>query len=148
MARLFSNLTAVRHGWKGGGLYVIVAVVLFAVVVFLLFRGHSSGPQEAAADVARPRRQWLPSRLRWFRCRSRWSIHADPQPAPRRRFRRPLQAQIAAHRLVAQPVVAAGSERRIPRPRRPSRKPCRRSRSQPATVIEVRNKLNKVLPCR
>ena len=71
MARWFSNLTAVRHGWKGGNLYLIVAMVLFAVVVFLLFRGHSSGPQEAAADGPRPRRQLLPSRIRSFRCRSR-----------------------------------------------------------------------------
>ena len=54
MARWFSNWAAVRHGWKGGNLYLIVAIVLFAVVVFLLFRGHSSGPQEAAADVATP----------------------------------------------------------------------------------------------
>jgi hypothetical protein len=36
---------------KVGGLYVAVALAVFAAVVFLLFRGHSGGPREAAAGV-------------------------------------------------------------------------------------------------
>jgi hypothetical protein len=52
MARLFSRLTTYRQGLRGGGIFVVVAVVGFGVIVFLLFRGHASGPQDAAARDA------------------------------------------------------------------------------------------------
>ncbi len=45
MARLFSRL-------KSNGVFVILAVVMFAGLVFLLFRGRLSGPQEAVASDA------------------------------------------------------------------------------------------------
>jgi LysM repeat protein len=55
MARLFSRLMTSRHHLrKNGGVFVIVAVAVFGLVVFLLFRGHSSGPQGAAANDAPP----------------------------------------------------------------------------------------------
>jgi LysM repeat protein len=49
MARLFSKLVPGRGAWKGGALYLVVAVLVFAGAVFLLFRGRSAGPQEAGA---------------------------------------------------------------------------------------------------
>jgi lipoprotein-anchoring transpeptidase ErfK/SrfK len=49
MARLFSKLVSGRGAWKGGALYLAVAVLVFAGAVFLLFRGRSAGPKEAAA---------------------------------------------------------------------------------------------------
>jgi hypothetical protein len=56
MARLLSRLMTSRPHFlkKNGGIFVIVAVGVFALVVFLLFRGHSSGPQEAAASDVPP----------------------------------------------------------------------------------------------
>jgi len=50
MARWFSHLMTSRQGLKSGGVFVILAVVVFGGVVFLLFRGHAGGPQEAAAS--------------------------------------------------------------------------------------------------
>ncbi|MCL5279749.1 MAG: L,D-transpeptidase family protein [Planctomycetes bacterium] len=50
MARWYSGLI----GLRSGGVFVILVVVAFGAVVFLLFRGHSSGPQEAAASAAPP----------------------------------------------------------------------------------------------
>jgi hypothetical protein len=47
MARWWSRL----GGLKGGGVFVAVAVVGFGAVVFLLFRSHAAGPQEAAANT-------------------------------------------------------------------------------------------------
>ena len=55
MAHLFSRLMTSRHRLKkNGGAFVIVAVGVFGLVVFLLFRGHASGPQEAAASDVLP----------------------------------------------------------------------------------------------
>ncbi len=48
MARWSSGLISLRSG----GVFAILAVVAFGAVVFLLFRGHSAGPQEAAASAA------------------------------------------------------------------------------------------------
>jgi LysM repeat protein len=48
MARWYSGL----KGLRSGGVFAILAVVAFGAVVFLLFRGHSAGPQEAAASAA------------------------------------------------------------------------------------------------
>ena len=48
MARWSSSL----KGLRGGSVFAILAVVAFGAVVFLLFRSHSAGPQEAAASDA------------------------------------------------------------------------------------------------
>jgi LysM repeat protein len=52
MARLSLNWFGGRT--KAGGLYVVVALAVFGVVVFLLFRGRTTGPQEAAASGGAP----------------------------------------------------------------------------------------------
>ncbi len=54
MARMFSNSTGSRHGWKGSGPYLIVTLVLCAAVVSLLFWSRSPGPQEATAGGIAP----------------------------------------------------------------------------------------------
>jgi L,D-transpeptidase ErfK/SrfK len=46
MARWLSGLV----GLRSSGVFVILAVVAFGAVVFLLFRGRSAGPREAAAS--------------------------------------------------------------------------------------------------
>jgi LysM repeat protein len=52
MARWSSRLMKYLPGVRGGGVFAVVAVVGFGAVVFLLFRGHAGGPQDAAASVA------------------------------------------------------------------------------------------------
>jgi LysM repeat protein len=42
---------------RTGGLYVVIALAVFVAVVFLLFRGHTSGPQEAVAGGGAPAAQ-------------------------------------------------------------------------------------------
>jgi hypothetical protein len=58
MAHLFSRMTRFvtprRLLRKNGGILVIVAVGVFGLMVFLLFRGQAAGPQEAAASDALP----------------------------------------------------------------------------------------------
>lgn len=49
MARLFSRAGRKRRRLKNNTVYLIISVVVFAVVVFVLFRGDSSTPQEAGA---------------------------------------------------------------------------------------------------
>ena len=49
MARLLSSTGRKRRGLKNNTLYLAVSIVVFAVVVFILFRGDSSVPREAGA---------------------------------------------------------------------------------------------------
>ncbi len=49
MPRFSSDSTRNHHGRRVNSVFLISASVVFAMVVFLLFRGHSSGPQEATA---------------------------------------------------------------------------------------------------
>jgi LysM repeat protein len=49
MARILSNLLRDRQGRRANSVFLASATVVFVVVVFLLFRGHSSGPQEVVA---------------------------------------------------------------------------------------------------
>ena len=146
MARLFPNLTAARHGWKGGGFYLIAALVVFAVVVFLLFRGNASGPQEAAAG--NPARE------------TETAVQPDPVvPSPQ-----PTVATAADSAPAAVPEVAASTlAQTMPEPMvasQPSAEPANTPnpqaeieitealsllRSQPDEIIRVRDRLNKVL---
>jgi LysM repeat protein len=52
MARLSFNWFGGRT--RAGGLYVVLALAVFAAVVFLLFRGHTTGPREAVAGDNTP----------------------------------------------------------------------------------------------
>jgi hypothetical protein len=137
-----------RHSWKGGGVYLVTAVVLFAVVVFLLFRGHSAGPQEAAAGSPAPQTQV-----------SVESNPAAPAVQPAVQTTTTLEATPAAAVLPSTPVVASPQ----PEPAvltQPAVVPASNAnpqaaaviaealsqiQAQPGSVIEVRNKLNKTL---
>ncbi len=50
MARSYSNSRHKRNGRRFNSIFLTSAVVVFVVVVFLMFRGGSPGPQEAVAE--------------------------------------------------------------------------------------------------
>jgi LysM repeat protein len=145
MARFLSNFSTARRGWKGGGVYLIAALVLFAGIVFFLFRGRSSGPQEATLDPA-PETQ--------TDVRSEAAIPA-PQPAVTTASNpatttAPEVATAALVQTVPSPAVASQT------PAEPAGTPNLQAQaavdealallqSQPGAVVEVRNRLNKVL---
>jgi hypothetical protein len=153
MPRLFSNFAAVRHGWKNGGVYLVTAVVLFAVVVFLLFRGRSAGPQEAVAGSPAPDTQvaamsnpvapvaqtpvqtaTTPDPTPAAAILPVTPAVTQPQPEPA------VAVQPAATQSVVPPAVAAN-----PQAQAAITEALSQIQTQPASVIEVRNKLNKVL---
>jgi hypothetical protein len=123
MARWFSHLVTSRQGLKnGGGVFLIVAVAVFGTVVFLLFRGHSPGPQEAAANDASQA--------------SAVERSPGPEAASGQRQIQPTDAgpsSTAATGLQGAGVDAAITEA------------ANLIRSQPGEVIQVRDKLNKLL---
>lgn len=143
MARLFSRLTNVRSGLRGGGFYLILAMVVFGIIVFLLFREHSSGPREAAAG--HPSRDTGPG-------------GNAGEPTPR------LAAETAAHgdlgsltsntesaSVPTSPEPTAVTELPVPNPGNAHvdaaiAEVMALMRSQPSEVIEARNRLNKLLP--
>jgi len=49
MARSYSNRGWSRRGRRANIAYLVVALALFALIVFVLFRGHGSEPQLASA---------------------------------------------------------------------------------------------------
>jgi hypothetical protein len=154
MARLFSNLSAVRHNWKGGGVYLVTAVVLFTVVVFLLFRGRSAGPQEAAASSPAPETQVAAVSN---------PIASAVQPPVQTATTIPGQTPAATvppltpavtqtqsePAVIAQPVATqsavAPAVAANPQAEAVISEALSQIQSQPGSVIEVRNKLNKVL---
>lgn len=147
MARLFSSFTTARHGWKGGGLYLVTALVLFAGVVFLLFRGRSSGPQEAAAahDPAVETQTDVRS----------GPVAPAPQPAgavapdsvtatvPEADASAPVQTTPESAVVSQTPAEPAN----VPNPQAQAAiaEALSLLQSQPGAVVEVRNRLNKVL---
>lgn len=146
MARWLSNWTAVRHGWKSGGLYLLVMAVLLAAVVFLLFRGRSPGPQQAVAETPVPQTAavGLPD-----------PVAAAPQPAVETRTNPQPAVSPAATtqtQLPAQPQPAVATLPAVVPTETPNpqaevviAEALSMMQSQPAAVIEVRNRLNKVL---
>ncbi len=143
MARLFSNLRHVRQGFKGTSLYLAAAVAVFAVVVFLLFRNHSAGPQETAGEesarnspaVRRP-------------AESAPTLAAATAPGNDARQSPPSSASDPAP-VPSQPAEAALSTPVVP-PADPQTEAAIAEvlaliRSQPGEVVEVRNRLNKIL---
>lgn len=145
MARLFLNFAAVRRGWKErGSLYLIVAIVLFAGMIFLLFRGHSSGPQETVADgmIPEPRvtaesSPVVPVSQPVVNPISESQPVASPQNPPSV----PAQAQPA---VVSQPPVVP-AEAPNPQAEGAIAEALSLLQTQPGAVIDVRNRLNKVL---
>jgi len=149
MPRLFSNFAAVRHGWRNGGVYLVTAVVLFAVVVFLLFRGRSAGPQEAAANSPAPDTQVAAmsspaapaAQLPVQTATTPESTPATtPPPLTQTQPEPVVVAQPTTTPTVVAPVAAAN-----PQAEAAIAEALSQIQTQPASVIEVRNKLNKVL---
>ncbi len=120
MARWYSGLISLRSG----GVFVILAVVAFGAVVFLLFRGHGKGPQEAAASGAP--------------AVSTPAVGTGSDPVPTSGQEQSLlpggpQPSTGALSLQATEVDAAIADA------------VKLIRSQPADVIGARNQLNKLL---
>jgi lipoprotein-anchoring transpeptidase ErfK/SrfK len=140
MARLFSKLVPGGGAWKGGALYLVVAVLVFAVVVFLLFRGHSAGPKEAgAAD--------LPVLPALAEPASRLAVDTTSHPEPVAAQPTPVSVPIPEATPPAvepQPVVA------MPSPADAQTEAALAEamallRAQPSDTIAARNKLNQTL---
>jgi len=134
MARLWSRLKTFRHEMRSGSVFVVLAVVVFGGVVFLLFRGHASGPQEAAANEAPPASS--PADNTGGAVPSAADTSPDPAPAsgpgpgvlPGTGQAAPSVASLPASELdaaIAQVVNLV--------------------RSQPHEVIQARDQLNKLL---
>jgi len=146
MARWFSNLTAVRRNWRSGGVYMVIAVLVFAVIVFLLFRGHSPGPQEATASSTPPESRIVPE-----------PTPAQPTPQPAADTSPVAEAVTAAQTPPAAPAQTESQPTQaVPLPVQPVdvgnpqadaivAEALSLLRTQPGEVIEVRNRLNKVL---
>lgn len=146
MARLLSNFAAVRRNWKGGGIYMVAAIVVFAVIVFLLFRGRSSGPQEAAAGD-------IPSEPRVVAESN--SVESTPRPIgetpravepvalPQTLPTAPVQTQPQVPQVTQPPAQPASAAN--PQAEAAIVEALSLIRTQPGEVIDVRNRLNKVL---
>lgn len=153
MARWFSNWTAVRHGWKSGGLYLFVMAVLLAAVVFLLFRGRSPGPQHAAAEASAPQAAavGVPDPVPAAPLPTA-ETRTNPQPAASPALSpvvspatSPTQLPVPAQPAVASQPVVAPTDTPNPQAEAAIIEALTQIRSQPQSVIEVRNKLNKIL---
>ncbi len=156
MARWFSNLTAVRRNWRGGGVYMVVAVVVFAGIVFLLFRGHSSGPQGATASNIPPESRAIPEPAPAQPALSETTLAEPPAQPVTETFR--VVESVAA--VQAPPTPPARTESQptpaVQAPAQPvdAGNPQAEAlvaealsllRTQPGEVIEVRNRLNRIL---
>lgn len=130
MARPFSRLLKYLPRFRSSGIFVAVAVIGFGAVVFLLFRGHTSGPQDAMAGDAPP-------------ISSPAGNPADASPS-------------GSMGTLAGGVPAPGSgQSLLPGTASTNRQPPEVDAAiaesvnllcaQPAEVIQVRNKLNKLL---
>jgi LysM repeat protein len=131
MARWYSGLI----GLRSGGVFVILAVVAFGAVVFLLFRSHTSGPQEAAASdapaVSNPVGAANDSS-------SGPAVETGADPASTSGLGQSLPAG------AAQPPTGAISPQG-PEVDAAISEAVKLIRSQPAEVLEARNRLNKLL---
>lgn len=131
MARWYSGLM----GLRSGGVFVILAVVAFGAVVFLLFRSHTSGPQEAAASDAPA----VSNPVDGTGSSSSGSVvgtGSDPAPGSGQE-----QNLLGG---AAQPAIGATNPQG-PEVDAAIADAVKLIRSQPAEVLEARNRLNKLL---
>jgi LysM repeat protein len=123
------------RGLRSGGVFVVLAVVAFGAVVFLLFRGHASGPQEAVASDVPATSHPADTANDLL---SPPAVEVEPDPAP---ASGPEQNPPAG---MAQPAIGAlgpqGSEVDAA-----IEEAVKLVRSQPTEIIEARNRLNKLL---
>ncbi len=139
MARLFSKLVPGRGAWKGGALYLVVAVLVFAAVVFLLFRGRSGGPKEAgAADLAVPPAMAEPAPP--LAAAESLAVPVAQSPAP---VATPIQ-EAARPSVVPQPVPAAPGQTDA-QAEAAMAEAMALLHAQPSDAIAARNKFNQTL---
>ncbi len=135
MARGFSRLMNSLKNFRGGGVFVVVAVIGFGAVVFLLFRSHGAGPREAAASDTTPVT----------------TVADNTIPAsPVTRAGMLSGGTAAAGQPLTPPGGAALTPTETVRPQSPEidagiTEALSLARSQPGAVIQVRDKLNKLL---
>jgi LysM repeat protein len=144
MPPLLSRLKTLRRELKGGGVFVLVAFIVFAGIVFLLFRGQRAGPQDAAAREVRPpapeaapeavageQEQTLPA----------MAVETPPEPEPVAASGENPSLPVAAVPTLA---VEAASP---PEPQIDTAvaEAVDQLRSEPTEIIRVRDELNKLL---
>ncbi len=131
MARWYSGL----KGLRSGGVFAILAVVAFGAVVFLLFRGRSAGPREAAASAAPAVSSPVDPA---GDSSSGLALGTGSDPASTSgQEQNPLAG-------AAQPSTGA-ADLQSPEVEAAIAEAVKLIRSQPADVIEARNRLNKLL---
>ena len=142
MARWFSNFKAGRRHWKSGSFYVIAAIIVFAAIVFLLFRDRSSGPQQAAAgdvphEVASDAGQSAPT-TPVEAAEQASSPTSQPAPAPGTSEAENQEAEPTPSPVEAVAQGTSEAETAIA-------EAVARLRSRPNEVIAARNRLNEIL---
>ncbi len=145
MARLFSRLTNVRSGLRGGGVYLISAVVVFGIIVFLLFQDRSSRPREAAAGhTSRDTRPGDGAAEPAPRLAAEMATHGEPRSSTSNVGSASGPTSANPTEVAELPIAAAN----------PGNAQVDAAiaeimaliRSRPGEVIEARNRLNKLLP--
>jgi LysM repeat protein len=122
-------------GLRGGGIFVVLAVVVFGAMVFLLFRGRSAGPREAVAGNAPA--VFPPADVpNNSASEPAAGTGSEPAPAPAPGPEVPGGAA---------PPSAGATDPRSPGVDAAIAEAAGLIRSQPAQVIEARNRLNRLL---
>ncbi len=145
MARSYSNRGWSRRGRRANIAYLVVALVLFVLIVSVLFRGHSSDPQPASAGDAggqtNPVSQLAEASPPPVDAEAQ-PESAAPEPAPV-----PVEPQVEPSPLetlvAAEPPQEASDTNA--EATRAIAEALALGRSQPGSVIEVRDKLNAIL---
>ena len=145
MARSYSNRGRFWRGRRANSAYLVAAVIVFGLIVFVLFRGGSSEPQQASAGENPPAAGSNDSEF--VEPNEPLVVQSDPQstaPAPVSGqpepetgvSAEPLQSVVPV--TEAQPDPHAEAEAAIAAA-------LALGRSQPGKVLEVRDKLNAAL---
>jgi hypothetical protein len=144
MPPMLSRLQTLRRELKGGGIFILLAVLVFAGVVFLLFRGHSPGPQDAAArEIGAVAPEAAPEAAMGEQEQALPVMAVETPPAPE-----PLAASRENQNPPSTAVATPAAEAAIaPEPRVDTAvaEAVNQLRSQPTEIIRVRDELNKLL---
>jgi LysM repeat protein len=156
MARSYSNRGWSRRGRRANIAYLVVALVLFVLIVSVLFRGHSSEPQPASAGDAggetNPVSQLTESSEPAAETEEQ-SESAAPTTETRTQGESPEPAPVAVEPPVEpnpiETLVAADPPRAASDTNAEAARAIAEAlalgRSQPGSLIEVRDKLNAIL---
>ncbi len=154
MARLFSRAGRKRRRLKNNTLYLAVSVIVFAIVVFILFRGDSSAPQEAAAvdmdsespSVTEPARTTPQLAV----VETSVAPGSASRPAPAQTPVEPERQRSVVQEVAETEPVAAEESGPVAQPANPKTEAVVAEamamlNSHPRQVISARNKLNEAL---